>query len=87
MKAFYVHSQMYWTPWNEGHQVHIIIRRRYCKLYPLPAFMFMRFQEMGTVPSKTLVSAVTDLDCQILLDEFEFPSITALSCLKVQCEK
>lgn len=42
---------------------------------------------MGTVPSKTLVSATTDLDCQILLDEFEFPSFTTLSCLKGQCEE
>lgn len=42
---------------------------------------------MGTVPSKTFVSATTDLDCQILLDEFEFLSVTALSSLKGQYEK
>lgn len=57
------------------------------KLHPLPAFMFMRFQEMGMAPSKTLVSATASLDCQILLGEFEFPSFTALSCLKGQCKK
>lgn len=35
---------------------------------------------MGTVPSKTLVSVTNNLDCQILLDDFEFPSFAALSC-------